>query len=351
MGLLLLVSVVASPLAKRFINRKLANLPDYHGHVETVNVALWRGAAELKDFVLYDRAEEDKNLPAVRMKRAAFWIDYGALFGGTLGGKAVVESAEINVIKRREFDGPIDAAKEAKDELREKKEMAEPWREALRKTFPIEITSMEVKDTKVRFIDRAHEPNVDVGITGLNMRASGLRTRPKEGEGLPSSVELTGLLTGNGKLKVTVQADPLAEKPHFNSAMELRELSLPPFNSFLHAYTDTDVSSGVFELYTEMKAENGAYHGYVKPFFKDLDFKTSEDKDKNIGQKIKEAAADVVTTVLKNDDKQKVATETPISGNFEENNADVWTTIVNLLRNAFVQSLKEGLGAETPRKR
>jgi hypothetical protein len=107
------------------------------------------------------------------------------------------------------------------------------------------------------------------------------------------------------------------------------------------------VSRGVFEMYSEVEARDGAYYGYVKPFFKDLDFKNVTDKDKPVAKRIAEKAVAVVASVLKNDEKEKVATKAPFGGSFKDNEVDIWTTIQNLLRNAFVQALTEGLEGET----
>jgi hypothetical protein len=350
---LFLIGLVASPIAKSVVNRKLASLPEHRGRVETVNVALWRGAGEIKDLVLYERAEESEQKPAVRVKRATFWIDYRSLFKGTLAGRAVVETAEVNIIRRDSRASVKDVAEEVKREVKEAKDAAEPWRQAIRDAFPMEISRFELKESKIRFVDRTHQPNVDVGIENLNIVATDLRSRPKPGEDLPAKVNLEGVLTGNGKLKLTARADPLAETPRFVSTLEIRELQLPPFNTFLRAYAGVDVASGTFEFYSEAEGRDGGYSGYVKPFLKDVDFKTAADKDKGVIQKVKESVADVITSVMKNDEAEKVATKAPFSGRFDQNDVDVWTAIENLFRNAFVQALREGFdgrggGAKAP---
>jgi hypothetical protein len=198
-------------------------------------------------------------------------------------------------------------------------------------------------DSKVRFVDRSHQPNADIGIDHLHVLATGLRNRT-EGDALPSKIELDGVTTGNGKLKVTAEVDPLAKEPKFTTKMELRALSLPAINSFLLAYANADVSRGNFEMYAEAKAENGSYNGYVKPFFNDLDFKTVSDKHKPAIERVAKSAANAVVSVLKNKDNQKVATQTPFSGTFDNPGIGVWATIDNLLRNAFVQALRGGFG-------
>src|SRR5256885_1073118 len=74
---------------------------------------------------------------------------------------------------------------------------------------------------------------------------------------------------------------PDERPPTFQAKMEMKHRSLLPMHDFLVRYALADVSSGDFELYTEVKAANGGYDGYTKPFFKDLKFKAVPDPDKS----------------------------------------------------------------------
>jgi len=247
---------------------------------------------------------------------------------------------------------PSEAAEKTGEKVQESKEKIARWQDALRKAFPVEVTRFELKDSHVRFIDRTHEPQVDVGIEHLHIVATDLQNRPKaNGDPLPAKVDVTGVTTGSGKLHATLKIDPLAKQPYFATTFELKAMQLPAFNSFMLAYADADVSRGTFEVYMEINAKDGGYNGYVKPLFSDLDFTNPSDKDKSVGERIKEKAVSAVATLLKSDEDQKVATKAPISGNFNQNDVDIWTTVVNLLRNAFVQAIRGGLEGQTPTKK
>jgi hypothetical protein len=63
---------------------------------------------------------------------------------------------------------------------------------------------------------------------------------------------------------------------------------------------------------------------------------------------VKETIVSAVTSVLENEDQNQVATKAPFAGNFANNDLDVWTTIVNLMRNAFIQAIRGGLEGQTP---
>ncbi|MFT3781108.1 MAG: DUF748 domain-containing protein [Nibricoccus sp.] len=337
-AVLLLIQLVISPIVKAVVNKKLAAMEGYSGRVGSLNIALWRGAISAGDFVLRERGRDDEP-PVVKVHRISANLSWVSLFHGRLGGDLYVDQPETTFVKRREVN-----LKEAGDKVAQKTEEAKqqvmPWRDALRQMFPIEIGKLESQEGKARFIDKAHEPVVDVALEHIKLVGTGLRTQ-QDGEELPAKVELTAVMTGNGKLKITAQADPLAKPPHFKTTMELQSLDLTAINPLLLAYADADVARGTFEFFLEVNAANGGYQGYTKPFFRDLDFKAPSVEGKPV-KKLARKAANAVVGILKNDEEGKVATKVPFSGTFDKNQVDIWTTISNLLRNAFVQALKEG---------
>src|SRR5215216_251801 len=75
-GLLLAVILVGSPIAKAVVNRKLASLPTYVGHVGAVKLQLWRGGVKVDNFVLSER-DHQGDIPLVRTKSAVLAFSWG----------------------------------------------------------------------------------------------------------------------------------------------------------------------------------------------------------------------------------------------------------------------------------
>lgn len=341
--LILILQVAISPIAQSIVNRRLSEMPGFTGHVDSLKVALWRGSMDLKGFVLHERGQE-QDLPLVRAEKLSARMEWTALLRGRLRGAFIADGVETTFVKRTESaegeeekkqKGPIE---QAGDQAKQK---AEPWREALRRAIPIEVSRFEVKNGKTRFVDRSQEVPVDVSVEQLHLLVTGLST-DESTERFPAKLELTGITTGGGRLKVTVQAAPMAKPVRFAATMALENQQLPPLNSLLLAYAKADVSRGVFEFYVEVNVDQGRYEGYTKPFLKDVDFKTVSDKDKSVVQRVAKSAVNAAVNLLENKDDNKVATKAPFSGNLEANDVDVWTAVVSLLRNAFVQALREG---------
>ncbi|MDB6167430.1 MAG: hypothetical protein JWM88_294 [Verrucomicrobia bacterium] len=327
------LDLIASPVARSVVNRRLAAMPEYTGNVGRIRLSLWRGRCEADDFVFQKRGASGP--PLVHIKSSAVNIAYLKLVTGKLSGEITVDQMEVTVVK-------TEPAPSKKDKKSAPPPKAERWQDRLQKTFPMELTRVDVKNSRVMFVDQTHQPALQAGILQFHLRATGLKTKPAKGVDLPAEVVVDGTTSGQGHLTLRVQADPAAETPRFHAQFAVTGVNLPELNDVLLAYAKADVARGTFEFESEVTAQGGAYNGYVKPFFKDLDFKTVSDKDKSPMQLLAKKAVSAVTQVFKNKSENKVATKAPISGNFEKNNVDVWTTVANLFRNAFVQAIREG---------
>jgi hypothetical protein len=186
-------------------------------------------------------------------------------------------------------------------------------------------------------------------IDQFHLVATDFSNRPEAGKPLPAHITVEGRVGGSGHLTVEVHADPGDAQPHFTATMELKDLNLVPIHDFLVKNALIDVSRGTFEVATEVNASGGHYEGYIKPFFKDLEFKAVPDPSKNIVERAAAKVASAAKDLLKNDNGQ-IATKAPFKGDFQNNQVDLWTTIENLLRNAFIQSLREGLEGHSTTK-
>lgn len=335
-ALLLVVRMIASPLLTRAVNRKLAALPEYSGKVESLQIALWRGNVSATGFRLVSRGKEADG-PVVTVRRANLSIAWVPLLKGKLGGHGAVDGVEVVIVNESGRDDP-----------EKKTPPVRRWQAVLREAFPLEITRFEIKNARISFDDRTTHPAAKMVIDQFHLVATDFSNRPKSGETLPAHITVDARVGGSGRLKVEVRADPSAPQPRFNATMELKELDLVPIHDFLVKSALIDVTRGTFEVFSEINAADGHYDGYLKPFFRDLEFKAVPDNSKNFAQRAATKVASMVKDLLKNDNGQ-VATKAPFQGNFQDNRVDLWTTIENLLRNAFVQSLREGLEGHSAR--
>jgi hypothetical protein len=336
--LLLLVQVVGSPIATRLVNRRLARMENFTGQVEAVRLQLWRGTISGRNLVLTDRANPGDG-PVVAMPQGTLSLSWAPFLRGRVGGDISIKGAQVVMVKRAET---------AKDEKEKTEKLSKPlvraWQNVLAKEFPVEYRKIELQDSQVRFDDRSDVQVVSLVIEDIDLALEGFSNREK-GEDLPASARLRAKIAG-GDLTVEARADPADRQPRFEVKMEVKGLSLPKLHDFLVRYALIDVQSGEFELFSEVSAAGGKYEGYTKPFFKNLKFEAVPDPEKNLLQRAATKVAAAVQDALKNE-RGDVATKAPFEGNFEDTEVDVWTTLENLLRNAFIQALREGLEGQT----
>ncbi|MGC4073383.1 MAG: DUF748 domain-containing protein [Nibricoccus sp.] len=331
---LVAVRVSLSYAIKALINQRLEKIPEYAGHVEDIDLAVWRGAYQLEGVEILKTTGQTRE-PFFKAEKIDFSLAWRDLFRGRFVGDFALEKGELVVV-----NGPT-------EESSQKEVVDKRWQDAIGDIFPIEITRLEIKDSRVRFVDNNADPKVDIELDGLQVVAKGLRNRPSEKRGpLPAEIELTAKTIGSGDLRVFGGLDVLAEQPRFKLNLELVNVDLTALNDFLLAYGNVDVASGDFQLFLEVAAADGKYEGYVKPFFDHLDFKNVEDKSKPVTQRLWENIVSGLSKLLKNKPRDQVATRIPFSGEFGKTDVGILATIGNLIRHGFGRALSERLEGE-----
>jgi len=141
-----------------------------------------------------------------------------------------------------------------------------------------------------------------------------------------------------------------AKGPDFALAASIEDTRMPALNPLLRAYGKVDVVGGFFSVFTEMRVQNRAVRGYVKPLIRELDvYDARQDREKNLFQKLYEAAAGGVSQLLENFPRDEVATQADLSGPLEDPQASTWQVVVTLIQNAFFRAILPGFERELGR--
>lgn len=326
-AVLLVAARIALPYVLRnAINDRLAKIPEYRGHVESVHVAIWRGAYALKNLSIV-KIDAGQTVPFFSARTIDFSLAWRELFHRKIVSDIYLESPRLNFIQTANPQTTQVAADKR-------------WQEVIQDIFPIDINHLEVVDGRVRYQNNTLKPEVNFFVNDMRLIASGLRNRPAEtNDEMPAKLTLQGESVGNGHLIVAGQAEPLADKPRFELRVTLDEVSLPALNDFLRAYAKVDVSAGALQVYMEMAARDGRFQGYVKPFLSEVNFKSAGDDKNGFGHRLWEWIVSGAMKLLKNGDTDQVATRVPFAGEFGNTQIGVWKTIVGALRNGFVEAL------------
>lgn len=327
LAVVLVAARVALPYVLRAaINQRLSRIPDYRGHVESVHVAVWRGAYELRNLDIV-KVGKSGGEPFFSARSIDFSLAWRELFHRKIVSDIKVDGAQLNFVK-----APTAEASQLAVDQR--------WQEVVQDIFPIEITYFEIAHGRLHYADTTRTPALDVAVNDLKMVATGLRNRREEnGEDLPARLSLEGETVGNGRLLITGAAEPLATQPNFELRVTLQDVNLPALNPLLHSYAGVDVGAGTFRFYFEMAAKDGRFQGYAKPFFSQIKFNLLDDPKKSILEKTWELIASGLVKLLKNKERDELAMRVPFAGEFGQTQVGIWATVASLLRNGFIEAL------------
>jgi hypothetical protein len=327
--LLLIAARIALPyVLLRVVNRELTKIPEYRGHVEDIDVALWRGAYKIKQLKL-DKTTGKVPVPFFSAELIDLSLEWSAIFHGRIVGKIIVDHPILNFVK-----GPTEATSQTK--------ISKSWTDVVHDLMPLKINRFEINDGEIHYRDFNSSPKVNIFTKNVQVVAENLTNAKKQKELLPSTVTATAAVYG-GNAKLNMKIDALNAAPTFEAKAELVGLDITNLNNFLEAYAKLDVKQGTISIYTEAAAKNNKIVGYTKPIIKDLKVINWE-KDKEKPLKLAwEAVVGAVAWVFKNHSKDQLATKAEFEGSLKDPNVDIFYIIGEVLQNAFIQALYPSL--------
>ena len=307
-----------------YANKTLAGMDGYFGHVNDVDLSIFRGAYTIKSFYIDKNDSALGRVPFISSEAIDISIEWKSLFDGRIVGEL-------------EFLNPILLFTKDKAEPAEIQKDTNDFRKILKTFMPLKINRFQIINGIIQYIDFSAKPIVNIRLDDAQILAQNLSS-VQDTALLPATVVATANLY-KGKLDFKLKLDPLADKPAFDMNVELENTSLPELNEFFKAYAKIDINKGTFGLYAEMAGKDGAFIGYVKPLITNLDVVGSQDRNDSFFNKLWEVIVGAAGVVLKNQKKDQVATKIPIEGKFGKTTISTWYAITDLLRNAFIQAL------------
>jgi hypothetical protein len=200
--------------------------------------------------------------------------------------------------------------------------------------------AVSIVRSEVGFVNAAATPDYRIFLTELEVHLTNFSNQFVQGIAV---ARLHGQFMGSGETVAGATFRPETEGPNFALAASIENTQVRTMNRLLRAHGKFDVVHGFFSVYSELRVQNGAVRGYVKPLLRELDvYDPRQDREKNLFQQIYEALIGGASKVLENIPRDEVATKAEISGPLENPRASTWQVLVNLIRNAFFQSILPG---------
>jgi hypothetical protein len=328
---LVIIRILLPYIVLKYVNKTLGELKEYHGHVEDIDIALIRGAYKIIDIRL-DRVDsvthKTDSIPFFECPDIDLSVQWNAIFKGSIVGEIYVTDPVLNFVKGKHKNENVKAD-------------TSDFRTTIKKLMPLTINHFEIENGQIHYIDKYSSPPVDIAIKNLQIKADNLSNVNDSATLLPAKLVAEGDAY-NGKFNLDVKFNALEKQPTFDLNAGLKNIDMISLNDFFKAYANFEVERGNLGFYTEFAAKKGKFKGYVKPIIKDFKVK----KEGNLGEIVWENIVQGISKVFENWKKEQVATKIPIEGTFDKANADLWTSINYVLRNAFVYALKPSIDNE-----
>lgn len=332
--LLLVVARICLPyVVKHYLNGKMDRMGDYHGHLADVDLHIWRGAYSI-DKLTITKVSGKVPVPLLDVGRTDISLSWHALFRGKVRGKLIFSNASLNFVDGSGKSG--DQAGKGVD-----------WREKLKLFAPVQLDRVEIRNSQITFQNFVSSPKVDLKMTDVSATATNLSNVEKRGGAQVAEMHATAKVLGDADLAAKARFDPLEKAGDFKVDLTIKKIDLTEMNSLARAYSGLDFASGKGDFVLQIEARDGQLNGYAKPLFKNLkifSWKQDVKKDKkNPLQLAWEAAAQGITSLFKNHEKDQFATKVPINGRIDDNKVGTFKAVVNVLRNAFVKAYTPNL--------
>jgi hypothetical protein len=207
---------------------------------------------------------------------------------------------------------------------------------------------ISIEDATLGFVNEQAEPRYRVYLSDIDARVENFTSR-LTGE-RPMTARVTAQFMGSGETVVAATVRAEREGPDFDLSTRIEPTDVRRMNDLLRAHAGIDVASGLLSVYSELHVTGGRVDGYVKPLIRDLKvYEPQQDRDKSVGRKLKEKAANLVSKLLGNRPREEIATVAPIAGPLQDPKADTWATMINLVQNAFFEAILPGFVGDEPR--
>ncbi len=330
LGLLLILLHLALPhLVRNFLNEKMADMGDYQGHVEDVDLVWWRGAYRVEGLLI---EKKDKRVQAPLFKAPS--IDIAISWNAILRHREIVGEVVFKQPHLNFVDGGDSGDSQSGEGV--------DWRDQLDALVPITLNEIRVVDGQLSFRNFSSDPQVHVYASDIQASLYNL-TNTDDADGTRTATfEGTGKLFNQAPIEATARFDPFTDWEDFEVNLRVTGVPLKQLNDLSRAYGKFDFAGGTGDLVVEVEASNSQLDGYIKPLLRNVDiFDYEQDvanEDKGFFRGLWEAVVGGGQEVLKNQRKDQFATRVELSGTTKETDVSPFQAFVAILRNAFVEA-------------
>ena len=325
---LIIFRLLLPTIVKNYLNKTLADMGEYSGHVEDVDIWLIRGAYVINGLEI-NKTTGKVPVPFLVAPKIDLAVEWKALFKGAVKAKVAFFDPVLTFVA-----GPTKETSQTGADG--------DWTEALDKLLPIEINRFEIHNGKIKYNDFHASPKVDIFVNQFELLLTNITNVEDKEKALPSDLTVSGSSIGGGNLSILGQVNLLKQVPDADINMKFTDIQLKALNDFAKAYGKFDFEKGKLSIFSEMSVKNSNVQGYVKPVLEDVDVLDWDQDGPTFLQKVWQAAIGTTFAVFKNHRKDRFATKVPIEGKLDDKiDTDIFTTVVRVVKNAFIEAYQK----------
>lgn len=329
LALVLLAHVALPYVVRDYLNGKLADMGDYRGHIDDIDLALWRGGYRINGLQIV-KAQREAPVPFVEAPQIDISVSWKELW-----------SAQ-SVVARVIFDKPVVNFVDSENQDDAQTGEGVDWREQLNKLLPITLNEVRVNGGTLGFYNFNASPPVKIQANAIQASLYNLTNVADEQGDRVARFEGKAQLLDHAPLEASAVFDPFHNFQDFEFRVRATGIELPRLNDLANAYGRFDFKSGNGDVVIEAFAEDSQLSGYIKPLLRDVEvFDWQQDvnnDDKGFFRSIWEAVVGGGEKVLKNQRQDQIATRVELRGSTRQQDISAFQAFIGILRNGFVEA-------------
>ena len=334
-GALVAARAVAPRFVRWYVNRTIDQSVLYRGRIGDIDLHLWRGAYSIQNVRIFKEAGLVP-VPLFAADRVDFQIQWDALLNGSIVGRVLFVRPELNFVQ-------------GADESQSQTGAEGPWLQIIQDLFPFRINSAVVRDGSIHFRTTHTDPQVDVYLSNVEATVRNLTNIREELTPMFSTIEATATAMDHADFEYQMMLDPFSHRPTFQLAVRLLNLDVTKLNELTQAYGAFDFEQGWFDLVIEMDAKEGQLVGYIKPLFRDMRiFSMRPLMEGDVVEFFWQALVGATGMVFRNHPRDQFGTFIPLEGDLSDPQTNIFSVVLNVLRNAFIRAYLPRLEGVAP---
>jgi hypothetical protein len=329
LALLVVARIALTPLVEWRLRRALHEMRDLEGTFSRLDLSVIRLSGTVHDLRIEKLSAEGRRTPYLQVAQAQVGLYWRELIRGHAVGAAELRKPKISLVS---------AHHPRQEQLGEVPEIGKK----LQELAPLRLDRVEVREGEVLWIDARYPERPRVWVHGIDATVENFATRDALARGEPSVLAASGTVQRSGQLSLFASADPLAKSLTFAGQAEIKGLKLVELGELLAATQDLAPTKGTLDMVARFACVDGHITGGIRPILQDPGVRQAKP---GLGAKLKEILADVGIDLLSDrvPERNAVATTIPFEGDVRRPGAQLWPTVLGVIRNAFVSGLAASL--------